>query len=106
MPIVLKIIAWETSIWVCLSLPIFAFVSVLFTHSAIDLVSVDFKGLMGYSFGQLGRTNHSTTWDKIYQAEPYRYFGLRFLLVRYHGSDIHSCIHFGYFSYAAMPRDP
>ena len=87
LPIVFKLIAWDTSIWKCLLIPIVIIIAILFTHSAIDLISVDLGGLIGYSWGQFSKTNHSLKWSEIYQVKPYKYFGLQFLLVRYHGSD-------------------
>lgn len=44
------------------------------------------QGLEGYSFGFLGTSNHYLFWDEIELVEPYRYFGLPFLLVKYHSA--------------------
>lgn len=50
------------------------------------LIKINSLGLKGYSFGQLGSSNHFLTWNEIEFVEPYRYFGLRFLLLRYYSS--------------------
>ena len=50
------------------------------------LIKINSLGLKGYSFRQLGSSNHFLTWNEIELVEPYRYFGLRFLLLRYYSS--------------------
>ena len=69
-------------------MPIMAISIVTYENHKAGITTFTPTGLASFSFGQLLRSNYSLSWDEIYQVEPYRYFGLRFLLVRFHGADI------------------
>ena len=88
LPAFQKTISGENNIFLLLSLPIAIVVSVAFVTHAEGLITFTYQGLRGYSCGQFCRGNHILSWDEIYLVEPYRYFGLQFLLVRYHSSDV------------------
>ena len=57
------------------------------THSD-SLITVKHNGFIGYTFGQFIKSQDFVAWYEIYKVEPYRYYGLPFLLVRFHSSDM------------------
>ena len=69
-----------------IGLCLLALIYVVYDLYTRGLVILTPQGHEGYSFKQLGSSNHFLSWDEIESVEPYRYFGLRFLLIRYYGS--------------------
>lgn len=85
-PLLMYFLPWDSSL--CVSLFVFCGLGAVAREAVTEgLVLGSDRGLRSYTLGQFGKSSHFLHWDEIYRVEPYRYFGLRFLLVRYRSAD-------------------
>jgi hypothetical protein len=89
-PIIMGINIMDSS-FVSLSMfPVLIFCLLFFIaieDRSLGLITLEEKGISGYALRQFGKSLDFIQWDDIYRVEPYRYYGLPFLLVRYHNSE-------------------